>query len=105
MRLLKKGGLFERFCHDNQTATWVCANCHAVMQLAGPRATASQLLEASAHPDLVLPMSLGCMIGEEETLQAQVTHAAEAAREAKITGTACCSLFGMLGFCDSGNSG
>lgn len=104
LKQLKKGGFFDRFCYDNQTATWVCANCHAVMQLAGPRATALQLQEASSHPDLVLPMSPGCMPGEEETLQAQVTHAAEAAKEAKNTGMACCSLFDMFWFCASGNS-
>ncbi|CAJ1424081.1 unnamed protein product [Effrenium voratum] len=27
---LRAAAFFEKFCYDNQSATWLCANCHAI---------------------------------------------------------------------------
>jgi len=95
---LRAANFFNNFRYDSQTATWLCANCHAIYTKAGSNRSATGLEEAAAHPDLEIPfpdMRFEQEGGGLEGLQDRASNMKEAALEVKKTTTACCSLFGI----------
>ena len=95
---LRAANYFENFRYDSQTATWLCANCHAIYTKAGSNRTPKALEEAANHPDLEIPfpeMRFERGGGGLEGLQDRAQNMKEAALEVKKTTTACCTLFGM----------
>lgn len=95
---LRAASYFENFRYDSQTASWFCANCHAIYTKAGSKRTAEGLEEAASHPDLEIPfpdLRFESGGGGLEGLEDRARNAAGAALEVKKTTAACCTLFGF----------
>ena len=95
---LRAASYFENFRYDSQTASWFCANCHAIYTKAGSKRSAAGLEEAASHPDLEIPfpdLRFESGGGGLEGLEDRARNAAGAALEVKKTTAACCTLFGF----------
>ncbi|CAJ1359743.1 unnamed protein product [Effrenium voratum] len=90
---LRAAAFFEKFCYDNQSATWLCANCHAIYLKAG--ANRSQAALEAAASEVQLPIPSCRMDGPAASLQDRAQDTAGAVLEVKKTTMACCDLFGF----------
>ncbi|CAK9027288.1 unnamed protein product [Durusdinium trenchii] len=48
---LRAANFFQKFQYDNQTANWICANCHAIYLKAGSNRSEAGIEAASSHPE------------------------------------------------------
>eukprot|EP00913_Durusdinium_trenchii_P025428 g23872.t1 len=85
--------IYEKFQYDNQTANWICANCHAIYLKAGSNRSEAGIEAASSHPEVELPFPSLSLGQEGATAQERAENAMGAALEVKKTTMACCSLF------------
>lgn len=92
---LRAANFFQKFQYDNQTANWICANCHAIYLKAGSNRSEAGIEAASSHPEVELPFPSLSLGQEGATAQERAENAMGAALEVKKTTMACCSLFGM----------
>mmetsp|Transcript_17067 Transcript_17067/g.40127 ORF Transcript_17067/g.40127 Transcript_17067/m.40127 type:complete len:799 (-) Transcript_17067:128-2524(-) len=92
---LRKGGFFQNFCYDPQSAGWLCANCHAVYVKTGGVREEATLARAAAELEGSLPLQVGGTLRQGDDLKAQAVLAKDAVVEAQGSTAVCCSFLSI----------
>eukprot|EP00927_Polykrikos_kofoidii_P042825 TRINITY_DN36874_c0_g1_i1.p1 TRINITY_DN36874_c0_g1~~TRINITY_DN36874_c0_g1_i1.p1 ORF type:complete len:808 (+),score=161.38 TRINITY_DN36874_c0_g1_i1:54-2426(+) len=90
---LRSGGYFSKFKYDNQTAKWVCANCHAIYSQAGSSRDGKAITAAESElATTTLPLTEDDMKHSDPTLVQNLEQAKDIGMKGKEV---CCSFWNM----------